>query len=155
LPSGDADLAGIHHDDVIAHVHVGAVVRFVLALEPMGDLSGEATEGFAFRINDIPIAADAARLGEHGPGRHGVWRLVHRDHKGGRKKAGKFTQAGPSMQSRLLRGRAYNGVDGVSTFSRPPHRGGRSGTASGIRSSSRFATYSRRTPPGAAEARRN
>ena len=57
LVAGHGDLLGVQHDDVVAHVHVGAVVGLVLALEPHGDLRREAAERLAAGIDDIPIPA--------------------------------------------------------------------------------------------------
>src|SRR5579864_150772 len=97
LPPGNADLASVHHHDVITHVYVGAVVRLVLTLEAVCNLRGQTSERFAFGINQIPIAADAAGFGEDGPGRHGSvrrdrrctsCRLIHKNHYGGSKKGG-------------------------------------------------------------------
>ena len=66
LVAGDRDLLGMQHDDVIAHVHMRAVVGLVLALEPQRNPRRQATQGFATGINDIPIAAHGRRLGEFG-----------------------------------------------------------------------------------------
>src|SRR5271170_1782364 len=66
LAPGDADLLRVHDDDVVAHVHVRAVVSLVLALEAMGDLRGKPPEGLVAGVDNEPIAADGAGLGKYG-----------------------------------------------------------------------------------------
>src|SRR5215469_1041141 len=66
LAPGDANLAGIHHDDVVTHVDVRAVVSLVLALQAMRNLRGEPTQRLVTGVDDEPIAADGAGLGEYG-----------------------------------------------------------------------------------------
>ena len=56
----------MHDDDVVAHVHMRAIVRLMLALQAMGNLGREATERLAARVDYVPIATDCAGLGEHG-----------------------------------------------------------------------------------------
>src|SRR5579872_580975 len=60
LSSGNADLPGIDHDNVIPHVHMRAVISLVLALEPMRDLRRQATQRLAGSIDDIPVATNGA-----------------------------------------------------------------------------------------------
>src|SRR5271170_1101773 len=66
LAPGDADLLRVHDDDVIAHVHVRAVVRFVLALEAMGNLRGQPPERLVARVDEEPVTADGAGIGKYG-----------------------------------------------------------------------------------------
>src|SRR2546430_17090735 len=89
--------------DVVAHVHVRAVVSLVLALEAMSDLRGQPPERLVAGVDDEPIAPDGT-----GPGKYGLHRslVAVRRRRGepwdgpGRKKAGKGTQAGAAMQKR-------------------------------------------------------
>src|SRR5215469_18208399 len=102
LAPGDADLLRIHHDDVITHVDVRAVIGLVLALQAMGDLRGQAAERLVAGVDDEPIAADGGGLGEYGL--HRSLAATARWQEGrplmpGPKKAGKCTQAGAAMQS--------------------------------------------------------
>src|SRR5690348_10561800 len=66
LAPGDPDLLRVHHHDVIAHVDVRAVVGLVLALEAVGDLRGEPTQGLVAGVDDEPVTADGAGLGKYG-----------------------------------------------------------------------------------------
>src|SRR5882762_9824573 len=102
--SGDTDLLRIHHHDVVAHVHVRAVISLVLALEAMGNLRGQPPERLVAGVDDEPIAPDGT-----GPGKYGLHRSLvavrppsgeNPGTAGGRKKAGKCTQAGAAMQRR-------------------------------------------------------
>src|SRR5213082_1024037 len=103
LAPGDTDLLRIDHHDVVAHVHVRAVVSLVLALEAMSDLRGQPPERLVAGVDDEPIAPDGT-----GPGKYGLHRslVAVRRRRGepwdgrGRKKAGKCTQAGAPMQRR-------------------------------------------------------
>ncbi len=65
LASGDVDLLGVDDDEVIAHVHVRAVISLVLALQAMGNGRSQATKGLSLGINEVPIAADGAGFGEN------------------------------------------------------------------------------------------
>ncbi len=65
LAAGDVDLPGIEHDDVVAHVHMRAVAWLVLALEAVGDLGREPSQGLAVGIDDEPVAAHVSRIGEY------------------------------------------------------------------------------------------
>src|ERR1700687_3428359 len=91
LAPGDTDLLRIYHHDVVAHVHVRAVISLVLALEAMGNLRGQPPERLVAGVDDEPIAPDGT-----GPGKYGL----HRENPGtaGAEKAGKCTQAGAAMQ---------------------------------------------------------
>src|SRR5205807_9050131 len=66
LAPGDADLVRVHHHDVVAHVDVRAVIGLVLALQAVRDLGGKPSESLVARIDDEPVAADTAGLGEYG-----------------------------------------------------------------------------------------
>src|SRR2546430_11996862 len=86
--------------DVVAHVHVRAVVSLVLALEAMSDLRGQPPERLVAGVDDEPIAPDGT-----GPGKYGLHRslvAVRRRRGGpwdgrGRKKAGKGNPASAPM----------------------------------------------------------
>jgi len=65
LRARDADLPGVQHDDVVAHVDVRAVVSLVLALEAQRDLRGEPTERFTRGIDDKPVSPHGGGLGEN------------------------------------------------------------------------------------------
>jgi len=80
LSAGDADLLGVYDHDVIAHVHMRAIVRLMLTLEAMGDLGRKAAQRLTACVDQKPITADCAGLGEHG-----------RHRKTPPKKAGKCT----------------------------------------------------------------
>src|SRR5213082_731240 len=71
LAPGDTDLLRIDHHDVVAHVHVRAVVSLVLALEAMSDLRGQPPERFVAGVDDEPIATDGT-----GPGKYGLHRSL-------------------------------------------------------------------------------
>src|SRR5256714_11189986 len=66
LAPGDTDLLRIDHHDVVAHVHVRAVVSLVLALEAMSDLRGQPPERLVAGVDDEPIAPDGTGPGEYG-----------------------------------------------------------------------------------------
>src|SRR5438309_678265 len=68
LAPGDTDLLRIDHPDVVAHVHVRAVVSLVLALEAMSDLRGQPPERVVAGVDDEPIAP-ACRLRNAVPAR--------------------------------------------------------------------------------------
>src|SRR5699024_5641467 len=53
----------IDDDNIVADVHARRVFRLVLAAQSMGNLSGQATQGLAVGINDIPVAAYLAFFG--------------------------------------------------------------------------------------------
>src|SRR2546430_9805945 len=57
--------------DVVAHVHVRAVISLVLALEAMGDLRGQPPERLVAGVDDEPIAPDGT-----GPGKYGLHRSL-------------------------------------------------------------------------------
>src|SRR5690606_6696757 len=63
LPAGHADLLRVDHDDVITGIHVRRIDGLVLAAEPPSDLRGEPPERLAVGVDDVPVAADALRLG--------------------------------------------------------------------------------------------
>ena len=63
LEAGEANLFGIDHDDVIAHIDVRGVLRATLAGEDAGDLGGEAAEGLAGGVGHEPLAFDLKRAG--------------------------------------------------------------------------------------------
>src|SRR4029077_20483764 len=71
LAPGDTDLLGVDHHDVVAHVHVRAVISLVLALGAVGDLRGQPPERLAAGVDDEPIATDGT-----GPGKYGLHRTV-------------------------------------------------------------------------------
>src|SRR2546429_9222752 len=79
LAPGDTDLLRIDHHDVVAHVHVRAVVSLVLALEAMSDLRGQPPERLVAGVDDEPIAPDGT-----GPGKYGL----HRSLVAGRRRRG-------------------------------------------------------------------
>src|SRR2546430_6207544 len=66
LAPGDTDLVRVHHDDMVAHVHVRAVIGLVLALQAVRDLRGKPSQGLVACIDDEPVAADTAGLGKYG-----------------------------------------------------------------------------------------
>src|SRR5258708_2249967 len=66
LATRDPDPLRVHHDDVIPHVYVRAVIHLVLALEAMGDLRRQTPERLVARVDDEPVAADGSGLGKYG-----------------------------------------------------------------------------------------
>jgi hypothetical protein len=66
LAAGDADLAGVDHDDVIARVDVRRISGLVLAAQARSELRCQATEGLVRRVDHVPIAAHRCRIGEDG-----------------------------------------------------------------------------------------
>ena len=98
LAAGDADLLALHHDDVIAHVHVRAVVSLVLALEAMRDLRGQAPERLAAGVDDEPVAADGRRLGEYG-----LHKVTSRASRGGPDGTAKLTAGAKKRRGSVLK----------------------------------------------------
>ena len=73
LTSGELDLRGVHHDHVVAGVHMGGEDRLVLAPEDGGDLRRKAPEHLAAGIDHVPATHDVRglrRVGLH------HWRLA-------------------------------------------------------------------------------
>ena len=64
LLPGELHLAGVHHDDEIAHVGVGRERRFVLAAQDVGDFRGHPAEHLSLGVHDVP------RLVGRIPGQH-------------------------------------------------------------------------------------
>ena len=62
LGAGDANLPGIQHDQVVAHVHVRAVVGLVLAPQAVRKLRGQTAQGLALGVDDIPVARALRRV---------------------------------------------------------------------------------------------
>ncbi len=56
-------LSALMIDDEVAGVHMGGVLRLVLALEDLGDFTGEPTEHLIGGIDEQPLALDFAWLG--------------------------------------------------------------------------------------------
>src|SRR5690606_27551730 len=63
LLAGHGDLLGIDHDEVIAGVDVGGEHGLVLAAEAACQLGGEAAQGLALGIDDVPVSLDGLVLG--------------------------------------------------------------------------------------------
>src|SRR5690606_11145459 len=66
LVSGDVDLLGVDHDEVIAGIDVRGVDGLVLAAEATRDLGAQATEGLAGGVDHVPVALDGLVLGGKG-----------------------------------------------------------------------------------------
>src|SRR6185437_1615869 len=163
LAAGDVDLAGIDHNDVIAHVHVRAVGSLVLALEAMGNLGREPSEGLAARIDDEPVAAGVSGVNEYslhgvsviGPGAVVGSRQPRRPADPGVKKGREVYSspppnakpparrpARPPFKGRLMSDNGPNGQDrSPRTPPRPPAGSRRPGPAIPVRSRSRFAPH--------------
>ena len=58
LFAGDADLSGVDDDDEVAHIEVRGVSGLVLTHEQGRDTRGEATEGLAGGVDDVPRLLD-------------------------------------------------------------------------------------------------
>jgi hypothetical protein len=63
LLAGDRDLLGVDHDHEVAHVAVRRVLGLALAAQRVGDLSGEAAESLAGRVDHDPVALARGRCG--------------------------------------------------------------------------------------------
>src|SRR6476646_3406429 len=62
LVSRHVDLLGIDDDDEVAAVDVRGVLGLALAAERVGDLRRKAPEGLPLGVDEVPTAADVARL---------------------------------------------------------------------------------------------
>jgi hypothetical protein len=62
LLTGQNDLLGIDHDDVITCVEKRRVCRLGLARQDVRDLSGKAAEDLTVRVDDVPARLDIALL---------------------------------------------------------------------------------------------
>ena len=63
LLAGYADLVAVHHDHIVACVHVRRKDRLVLAAKNVRDAGSETPKGLVFGIDHIPLALDIFRLG--------------------------------------------------------------------------------------------
>ena len=70
LAAGEDHLVRIHHDDVVAVVHVRREGRLVLAAKAERDQRGEAADHEAFRIDHHPLLLDVGRFGRIGLAKH-------------------------------------------------------------------------------------
>ena len=82
LGAGDAHRAGIDDHDVVAEILMRRIVGLVLALQAMSDLGGQTAQGFARRVDQVPVATGFFRLGEYGL--HGKYSSLHAQTKGAR-----------------------------------------------------------------------
>ena len=64
LLAGHRDLLGIDHHQVVAGVDVRGVDGLVLAAQAVGQLGGQAAEGLAGGVDEIPVALDGLGLGD-------------------------------------------------------------------------------------------
>ena len=63
LAASDAQLRGVHDDDVVAGIDVRRVLRLMLAAQPGGDVHGEAPEHLVLGVDDEPALLDFAHFG--------------------------------------------------------------------------------------------
>src|ERR1017187_5865908 len=98
LIAGYRDLFRVQHHDMVAHVHVRAVVGLVLALEPQCNSRAQPTQDFATGINDIPVAADSGRLGEFSL--HLLDPVIRAPRTVWKKGAGVYPRSGPLTPAR-------------------------------------------------------
>ena len=54
--SGDVNLFGVDHDDIVAGIHMWGVFGLVFAAQALGDLGSQSTKGLAVGVHDVPIA---------------------------------------------------------------------------------------------------
>ena len=66
LVAGEHDLLGIHDDDVVTHVDMRGVCRFVLTLEAHGDQRGKPADDETLGIDQHPLFLHLAGLGAVG-----------------------------------------------------------------------------------------
>ena len=59
----NTDFIAVHHDDVVAHVHVRRIFWLMLTAQAMGDLGGEPPKRLVFSIDDKPVVLDVIGLG--------------------------------------------------------------------------------------------
>ena len=62
LGTGDLDLVSIDDDDKVARVHMGGVLRLVLALQNLSSLGGHTTENLILSVDDDPLALNLTGL---------------------------------------------------------------------------------------------
>jgi hypothetical protein len=62
LGTGDLDLVSIDDDDKVARVHVGGVLRLVLALQNLSCAGSHATEDLILSVDDDPLALNLTGL---------------------------------------------------------------------------------------------
>ena len=55
FPSGNADLFGIDHDDLIAEIKIGSIERLVFPANNQDYLCGESAQSLSRGIDEIPI----------------------------------------------------------------------------------------------------
>ena len=70
LGARDTQLLHVHHDNVVAGVHMGREFGFVLAAQPLRDFDREAAQHLVRGVDDEPVAPDLVALGRKGL--HGI-----------------------------------------------------------------------------------
>ena len=86
LGAGNAYVAGIDDDDMVAQVLMGRIGGLMLALQAMRNLGGQTAQGLARGIDEEPVPARLFRLGKYG---------IHGNLLGRWRKAREFTEAQP------------------------------------------------------------